>query len=314
MTEKKRIKDVPIRFQDLFFIVLKHCKIFSFIPLYDTMDDGMKYMHDAYFEEDQDNFPIGIASKRFNEIIKFIKDNFPNQWEQYDALRFFYYELNNFDSETEKKYKMGYEWKLSQDGWDHIREEEGLKLKAYKIGDGKITVGYGHAEPIKDSKFKVGETITKEKAEELLKQDIKIAADGVRRMFKDWEKDNTDIKITQSMFDALVSIAYNVGVGGLRRSDLVNKLKRGEYEQAGDSILHFKTSKRFPGLAKRRQASKKGNEIKYQATPSGNPNDSLSTPTLSRTKTKTITNTNTNIEIEDKDKDISKVFSKVFDE
>ena len=67
------------------------------------MDDGMKYMHDAYFEEDQDNFPIGIASKRFNEIIKFIKDNFPNQWEQYDALRFFYYELNNFDSETEKR-------------------------------------------------------------------------------------------------------------------------------------------------------------------------------------------------------------------
>jgi lysozyme len=165
--------------------------------------------------------------------------------------------LQDIDSETEKKYKMGYEWKLSQDGWDHIREEEGLKLKAYKIGDGKITVGYGHAEPIKDSKFKVGETITKEKAEELLKQDIKIAADGVRRMFKDWEKDNTDIKITQSMFDALVSIAYNVGVGGLRRSDLVNKLKRGEYEQAGDSILHFKTSKRFPGLAKRRQKESK---------------------------------------------------------
>jgi GH24 family phage-related lysozyme (muramidase) len=55
------------------------------------------------------------------------------------------------------------------------------------------------------------------------------------------------------MFDALVSMAYNAGVGGLRRSDVVDKLKSGEYEQAGDSILSFKTSKKFPGLAKRRQ-------------------------------------------------------------
>ena len=67
------------------------------------MDDGMKYMHDTYFEEDQEDFPVGIAGKRFNEIMRFIQDNFPNQWEQYDALRFFSYELNNFDLETEKR-------------------------------------------------------------------------------------------------------------------------------------------------------------------------------------------------------------------
>jgi lysozyme len=153
---------------------------------------------------------------------------------------------------SSEKYKKGYEWKFSQNGWNHIKEEEGLRLKAYKIGDGMITVGYGHAEPIKKSKFRVGETITKEKAEELLKEDLKKAADGVRRMFKDWEEEGIDRKITQNMFDALVSIAYNAGVGGLRRSDVVDKLKNGEYEQAGDSILNFRTSKKFPGLAKRR--------------------------------------------------------------
>jgi lysozyme len=157
----------------------------------------------------------------------------------------------------EEKYKKGYEWKLSNSGWNHIKEEEGLKLKAYKIGDGMITVGYGHAEPIKDSKFKVGQSITKEKAEDLLKEDLKKAADGVRRMFKDWEKEGVNVPITQNMFDALVSIAYNAGVGGLRRSDVVDKLKNGEYEQAGDNILNFRTSKKFPGLAKRRQKESK---------------------------------------------------------
>jgi hypothetical protein len=30
----------------------------------------------------------------------------------------------------EEKYKKGYEWKLSNSGWNHIKEEEGLKLKA----------------------------------------------------------------------------------------------------------------------------------------------------------------------------------------
>jgi lysozyme len=162
--------------------------------------------------------------------------------------------LQNISSEEEEeKYKKGYEWKFSQNGWDHIREEEGLRLKAYKIGDGMITIGYGHAEPIKKSQFKVGEIITKEKAEELLKKDLKMAADGVRRMFKDWEEEGIEIPITQNMFDALVSMAYNAGVRGLRRSDVVDKLKSGEYEEAGDSILNFRTSKKFPGLTKRRQ-------------------------------------------------------------
>lgn len=170
-----------------------------------------------------------------------------------ELLQDIYSETGNETESKEKKYKKGYEWKLSQDGWDHIREEEGLRLKAYKIGDGMITIGYGHAEPLKSSKFKVGDIITKEKAEQLLKDDLKKAADGVRRIFKEFEKDSIETTITQNMFDALVSLAYNAGVSGLKKSDVINKLKKGEYELAGDSILNFRTNKKFPGLAKRRQ-------------------------------------------------------------
>ena len=52
--------------------------------------------------------------------------------------------------------------------------------------------------------------------------------------------------------------------------------------------------KREEGLAKRREASKKGNEIKYNSTPSGNNKGTDSTPTFSRTNTNTNTNTSTN--------------------
>lgn len=191
-----------------------------------------------------------IINRTNDEEIKNIAIETLNEIEEEEKLEI-------VDSESELEYKSGYEWVLSQAGWDHIREEEGLRLKAYKLGDGMITVGYGHAEPKKTSKYKVGQEITKKEADDLLKKDLKTAADGVRRMFKQWKDDDgIDIKITQSMFDALVSIAYNTGVSGLRRSDISKNLKKGDYEEASKSILNFKTSNKFPGLKKRRKREK----------------------------------------------------------
>lgn len=150
-------------------------------------------------------------------------------------------------------WKKGYEFTLSQEGWDHIKDEEKLKLKAYTIGDGMVTVGYGHAEPLSDSKFKKGDRITKSQADELLKQDLKIAADGVRRIFQEWEEKGIDVKVTQEMFDALVSIAFNSGIGNLRNSELIQDIKRGDFKEAGEKIKTFNVSKKFPGLENRRE-------------------------------------------------------------
>jgi len=152
----------------------------------------------------------------------------------------------------DEKYKAGYDFVLSQEGWNHIKNEEKCKLKAYKLGDGMITVGYGHAEKIGKTKLRVGQKISQTRADEYLKEDLKEAADGVRRMFKDWKEEGINVTITQSMFDALVSIAFNAGVGGLRRSEVVDHLKKGDYKTAANSIKTFKVSSKFPGLAVRR--------------------------------------------------------------
>jgi lysozyme len=158
------------------------------------------------------------------------------------------------DSKTEEsKWKRGYEFILSQDGWNHIKEEESLRLKAYSIGDGMITVGWGHAEPASYSKYKVGQRISEEEAQEILEKDLNHIADGVRGIFTEWEEEGVDVKITQDMFDALVSIAFNTGVGGLRRSELMKDLKRGDHEVAGEKIKTFRVSKKFPGLYDRRE-------------------------------------------------------------
>jgi GH24 family phage-related lysozyme (muramidase) len=150
-------------------------------------------------------------------------------------------------------FKDGTKFRLSKKGFQHIMDEEKPKLIAYALGDGKITVGYGHAEPVETTKLKVGQKITKEQAKLYLKQDLKIAADGVRRMFNDWKKQDKNYKVTQDMFDALVSMAFNMGVSGLRNTNLVDHLRDGDYKTAGQLIKQTNIDNdSFPGLEKRR--------------------------------------------------------------
>ena len=125
-------------------------------------------------------------------------------------------------------------------------------MAAYKLGDGRITIGWGHAEPENTSKYKEGEKVSKIEAQKLLKEDLKVAADGVRRMFSQWKSEKINRKITQEMFDVLVSISFNAGVGGLRKSEIAKEIKKGNYKIAGELIKTFNTDPKFPGLKNRR--------------------------------------------------------------
>ena len=62
----------------------------------------------------------------------------------------------------------------------------------------------------------------------------------------------------QGSFDAMVSFAFNVGVGNLQRSTIRMKANRGEWEQAADAFLLWNKAggKVLPGLDKRRRAER----------------------------------------------------------
>ena len=150
--------------------------------------------------------------------------------------------------------------KLSQEGWDMIRYEEGsIKekgkpvLTAYAIGDGMITVGFGHAEKIANSKYKIGDEISTEEATKLFHKDVNRIANGVRRLFKRWKNKGIHIKLTQNQYDALISLTYNTGVGGMLKTEFIQHLKKGNYKTAADSLKTTKISSKFPGLKDRRQ-------------------------------------------------------------
>ena len=159
----------------------------------------------------------------------------------------------------------------SDDLYNHLKYEEGSVinkgepvLTAYDLGDGAYTIGYGHAIfkgenegydflP-KYNKIRPGRTkITKEQAETLLKDDVKIAEGIVNEFLDDWEEQGIKPKLTQGMYNTLVSMAYNMG-RGIRKADFIQSIKRGDLELAKKQIAQTSGNlfKRFPGLEARR--------------------------------------------------------------
>jgi lysozyme len=143
--------------------------------------------------------------------------------------------------------------KTSKEGINLIKNHEKLNLEAYCISDGMITIGYGHSNPIKTSKYKIGDIITEEEANELFKKDLKRKEDGIKRMISQWEEQGYSIEITQSMFDAMVSMAFNIGISGLRTTNFVQYLKNNDYFTAAELIKTTKINNKFPGLINRRK-------------------------------------------------------------
>jgi GH24 family phage-related lysozyme (muramidase) len=155
--------------------------------------------------------------------------------------------------------------------FDHLKYEEGSvrhkgepALTVYDLGDGAYTVGYGHAIfPGENEgydflpsyeKITPGQTsISKENAETLLKDDMKVSEGIINKILNDWEEQGIKPTVTHGMYDAMVSMAYNMGPG-IRKSDFIKTLKTGNTYLAGEEILKTSSNlfKKFPGLETRR--------------------------------------------------------------
>lgn len=143
--------------------------------------------------------------------------------------------------------------KVSEFLVEMLKKEEKLSLVGYDIGDGKITIGYGHAEPKHNSKYKVGQKITEKQANSLFRKDLKKKVDGVKRIFQEWKEEGINIKITQYQFDSMVSMAYNMGISGLRQTEFIKLVKQNRMDMAAEKIKSTGLRDGFSGLKTRRQ-------------------------------------------------------------
>jgi lysozyme len=138
--------------------------------------------------------------------------------------------------------------KLSEQGLKLVAKHEGLKLKPYLCPANIPTIGYGNTEYENGQKVTLNDTvISKERAEELLKNIVIKFEDGIKKLVK--------VPLTQHQFDALVSFTYNIGLGNFSKSTLLKLLNNGDYEGASKEFQRWNKAggKVLSGLIRRRK-------------------------------------------------------------
>jgi lysozyme len=139
-----------------------------------------------------------------------------------------------------------------------IAHHEGVRLKPYRCPALLWTVGVGHVidpnharVPLEDRKqlpIPAGwdRVLTMNEVNAILEADLDRFVRGVSRY--------CPAGLTQGRLDALVSFAFNCGLGTLQRSTLRSKHNRGDFEGAAEEFLKYTKAggKVLKGLVNRR--------------------------------------------------------------
>lgn len=124
--------------------------------------------------------------------------------------------------------------------------KEGKRLSAYQDSVGIWTIGVGHTAAAGTPAPVKGMTITDAECDAILARDLATFEAGVGAA--------VTVPLAQHQFDALVSFAFNVGLGALRGSTLLRKLNAVDYEGAAAQFGAWVKAggKTLPGLVSRR--------------------------------------------------------------
>ena len=89
-------------------------------------------------------------------------------------------------------------------------------------------------------------TLSDAEVDQILQDDLQRFERGVLRY--------CPTNLTQGRFDALVSFAFNAGLGALQRSSIRKRHNRGDFDGAADAFMlyRFAAGKEFKGLVRRR--------------------------------------------------------------
>lgn len=139
--------------------------------------------------------------------------------------------------------------KINRETIDLIKEFEGLRLKAYYCPAGVLTIGYGYTNKAGYGPgVKPGDVWTEQQAEEMLIEGIDRFARKVHVLLKR--------NATPNQFGAMVSLAYNIGLGSFARSTCLRLFNEGDIKGSADALTWFNKAngKVLKGLVRRRGA------------------------------------------------------------
>jgi lysozyme len=132
-----------------------------------------------------------------------------------------------------------------------IERFEGRRAAVYRDPVGKPTVGVGHLlSAAERARWPVGTVLTEAQIDALLTVDLAGAEAGVQAAVK--------VPLSDNEFAALVSFAFNLGVGALRGSTLLRLLNAGDRYGAAVQFGRWTKAggKVLAGLVRRREAER----------------------------------------------------------
>ena len=133
-------------------------------------------------------------------------------------------------------------------GYGHVLYQEQIRLPVVRP-PGKTTADIPMIRkemPLRIEDFRIW---SKDEIDALFRKDVANFERGVLRLVP-------GVVGRQGSFDALVSFAFNAGLGNLQRSTIRMKANRGDWEGAAEAFMAWTKGggKVLPGLVKRRQA------------------------------------------------------------
>jgi len=138
--------------------------------------------------------------------------------------------------------------KINKAGINLIKKYEGFRSHAYRDAVGVWTIGYGHTSRAGNPYVSRGLKISRQQGETILARDVEKFARDIQPLIK--------VKLNENQFSALVSFAYNVGVGGFKKSSVLKRVNAGQFEAVPHRLsLWVKAGGRtLRGLVARRAA------------------------------------------------------------
>lgn len=126
-----------------------------------------------------------------------------------------------------------------------IKGWERLRLSSYKDAAGKPTIGWGHLQAKGEP-----DHVTVKQANAMFEADVAKIAQAVQKAVR--------VPLWQCEFDALVSLAYNIGPAAFKKSTLLKLLNKGDYRGAADQFprWHYAGGVPLDGLKRRRAAER----------------------------------------------------------
>jgi GH24 family phage-related lysozyme (muramidase) len=126
---------------------------------------------------------------------------------------------------------------------------EGLRLTAYRDCVGVWTIGYGHTSRAGSPAVAPGMVITQQQADSILSVDLRTFEAGVSDMLS-----GVRFLVRRCEFDALVDLAFNIGLPHFRSSSLLAAYRNGDSATAARKFLDWNKAGGRPvaGLTQRR--------------------------------------------------------------